>query len=87
MVKQTESISTATREPEHRRTDHQERGIFCCAAQIRPEGGQQVEGGTYNLERGLFFLYSLYVVYSYTDQKFKTDRNQSDKVKVISRNI
>lgn len=35
-------------------------------------------GGTYNLERGLFFLYSLYVVYSYTDQKFKTD---TDKIK------
>ena len=33
-------------------------------------------GGTYNLERGLFFLYSLYVVYLYTDLKFKTDTDK-----------
>ena len=44
MVEQTESISTVTREPEYRRTDHQQRGMLCCVAQIRPEGGQQVEG-------------------------------------------
>ena len=80
MVKQTESISTVTREPEHRRTDHQQRGMLCCAVQIRPEGGQQV-GGTYNLERGLFFLYFLYVVYFYTDQKFKTDTDKSRKAR------
>lgn len=42
MEEHTESIYTG--ESEHIRTDHQENAILCCVAQIRPEGGQQVEG-------------------------------------------
>ena len=39
--------------------------------------GQQIDGGTYNLKRACYLLYSLDVVYFYTDQKFKLDIDKS----------
>ena len=41
--------------------------------------GQQIDGGTYNGEEPFYLLYSLDVVYFYTDQKFKLDTDKSKK--------
>lgn len=42
--------------------------------------GQQVDGGTYDLEGVCYLLYSLDVVHFYTDQKFKLDTDKSKKI-------
>lgn len=43
--------------------------------------GQQVDGGTYDLEGVCYLLYSLNVVHFYTNQKFKLDTDKSRKYK------
>ena len=45
--------------------------------------GQQIDGGTYDLEGVCYLLYSLNVVHFYTNQKFKLDTDKSRKYNQI----